>query len=104
MRRLAAIAMIAETVCGVRNAQAQLPAAFHKACPDAKTTERWCPPQALNEGWKLKYKSESPKNLADKYWRYEVWVHNEAAAVCMFLGGYAGTKINYCQELREVSE
>jgi hypothetical protein len=102
--RLAASAMLAGTVCCVGSAHAQLPGAFRKACPEAKTVERWCAPQAVSEGWKLKYKNESPPNEMDGYSRYEVWVRDQVAVLCMFVGTRGGTRINYCSELSEASQ
>ena len=66
--------------------------------------ERWCPSQLSKDGWKLRFKSESPKDLMDKFWKYEVWIRAQSAVVCALEVGYApGTPlVNECHELIEV--
>jgi hypothetical protein len=70
-------------------------------CPE-KTAARWCPPLLSKEGWKLRYKTESPQDLADAYWRYEIWMRGPAAVVCIFEGDRAGIRVDGCRTLHEV--
>jgi hypothetical protein len=83
---------------------AQESSAFHTgSCPESTGTN-WCAPLLSNEGWRLRYKSESPSDLMDLFWRYEIWVKEKAAVACIFEGGRGGTRINRCQTLSEVDQ
>jgi len=95
-------AMLAGTFGLAGGAYAQLSPAFRSACPEAQTLASWCPAQLSQQGWTLKYKSESPQDLMDAYWRYEVWTREGSAALCEFNGGRGGPKANRCIELSEV--
>jgi hypothetical protein len=66
--------------------------------------QRWCPAEASAQGWKLKYESKSPENLADAYWRVEVWTRERHVMLCEHLGGRGGTRMNSCRSLREVEQ
>jgi hypothetical protein len=70
-------------------------------CPE-KSAARWCPPVLSKEGWKLRYEAESPRDLMDIYWRYEIWIREPVAVVCIFEGGRAGIRVNGCRTLNEV--
>jgi hypothetical protein len=74
---------------------------YADGCPESLVT-RWCPPLLSKEGWKLRYKAESPRDLMDVYWLYEIWMRERAAVVCAFLGGRAGIRENGCKTLNEV--
>ena len=101
MRILALVAGLAAIVSTVSSAHAVLPNSFLSACAE-KSTIGWCPKGASREGWTLKYQAESPKDLADAYWRYEVWTREKLAVVCVLSGGRGGVRMNACQELSEV--
>jgi hypothetical protein len=102
MRQVALNAILASTFGLVGGAQAQISPSFYSACPERTTIARWCPSQLSKEGWKLKYQSESPRDLMDSYWRYEVWIREQVAAVCALIGGRGGIRVNDCTELNEV--
>jgi hypothetical protein len=102
MRQVALNAILAGTFGLVGDAHAQISPSFHSACPEPTTIARWCPPQLSKEGWKLKYKSESPRDLMDSSWLYEVWVREQVAVVCALVSGRGGIRINDCRELNEV--
>jgi hypothetical protein len=97
-------AVLAGTFGFVSGADAQVPPAFSssKSCPDRTTGGVWCPSQLSKEGWKLKYQSDSPRDLADAYWRYEVWAREPVTVVCALVGGRGGIRVNDCQVLNEV--
>jgi hypothetical protein len=83
-------------------AQAQLTTGFYSEnCPE-RTSARWCPSQLSQAGWTLKYNSSSPADLMDAYWRYEIWIRERAAVVCVLIGGRGGERVNTCQALSEV--
>jgi hypothetical protein len=99
---LNAIMLSAFGVAGA--AQAQLSPAFQR-CPGEMTKAfNWCPAQLSQEGWRLKYETESPRDLMDSYWRYEVWIRERLAVVCAMVGGRSGIRINGCKELKEAGE
>jgi hypothetical protein len=104
VKHVATSAMLAGAIFCAGSAQAQLPAAFTKACAERTTIANWCPTQVKSEGWKLKYETENPRDLADAYWRYEVWVRDQSAVLCVLVGGRSGILINHCEELSEVSQ
>ena len=76
---------------------------FDDACAE-KTEARWCAPKLRNGGWKLKYRTESPKDLEGVFWRIEVWVKGADALVCELKGGKGGLRSNGCYSLSEVSQ
>ncbi len=57
-----------------------------------------------NGGWKLTYRTESPKDLEGVFWRIEVWVKGADALVCELKGGKGGLRSNGCYSLSEVSQ
>lgn len=104
MRMLALTAVLAGTFGLLGSAQAQLSQSFHAACPGKPASARWCPDQLSKEGWTLKYRSESPQDLMDAYWLYEVWTREKLAVVCVQLGGRGRDRVNSCKELNEVHQ
>ena len=74
---------------------------FDEACPD-KAAHRWCLPTLKKGGWRLKYKTESPKELGQVSWLIEVWVRAKDALVCELRTGREGVKANGCYSLTEV--
>ena len=106
MRHFAAITVLAGAVCCVGSAQAELPVAFSSICPEAQTFAKWCAPQLQRDGWKLKYKNESPLGSEGGYWLSEVWIRDQYAVECV-LGSLGSTRmnvyVNRCQELSEVN-
>jgi hypothetical protein len=85
-------------------AYAQDTSAFHPdSCPE-ETATRWCPPLLSKEGWKLRYESESPRDLMDLYWKYQIWMREQAAVACILVGGRGGIRVNNCQTLNEVEQ
>jgi hypothetical protein len=80
-----------------------LSAFYPDSCPESTAT-RWCPPLLSKEGWKLRYEAESPRDLMDVYWKYEIWMREQAAVVCIFKGGRGGIRVNDCQTLNEVEQ
>jgi hypothetical protein len=99
-RALAFALMGAAFFAGI--AQADISEAFDSGtCPE-QTVARWCSSQLRKEGWALKYQAGSPQNLADAYWRYEVWMRERAAVLCLLVGGRGGVTANRCQALDEV--
>jgi hypothetical protein len=74
-----------------------------KECPDRTRVERWCALQLEQQGWMLKYRSESPSNLADAYWYHEIWVRGDSALMCRLDLARAMVRSNGCEVLREVS-
>ena len=103
MRTLAIGAMLVGA-SGFAGAQAQIPSSLYSGCPERKTIDNWCPAQLVKDGWKLKYETESPRDLADSYWRYQVWTRERLAVVCALVGGRGGIRINGCEELKEVDQ
>jgi hypothetical protein len=103
MKPLALNAILAGMFGFIGGAQAQISPSFHSACPESKTVANWCPAQLSQEGWKLKYETESPRDLMDSFWRYEVWIRERTAIVCALVGGRDGLRINGCNELSEVN-
>jgi hypothetical protein len=75
---------------------------FDDACVETSDA-RWCAPKLRAGGWLLKYKTESPKDLADVFWRIEVWVKGSDALVCELKGGRGGLRSNGCYSLTDVS-
>ena len=102
MRMQALTAILAGTFGLVGGAHAQLSQSFRAACPKASTVASWCPDQLSKEGWTLKYMTESPLEMMDLYWRYEVWTREKLAVVCALVGGRGGLRVNDCKELSEV--
>ncbi len=95
------ICLSAIGLAGTVNAQGMSP--FNTSdCVD-RTSAHWCPSQAGQQGWKLTYKSESPRDLMDKYWNYEIWMRADAAVLCMFEEGRGGIRVDRCFDLRGVS-
>jgi len=85
-------------------AQAQDLSAFYpNSCPE-RTATRWCPPLLSKDGWKLRYEAESPRDLMDVYWRYEIWLRERAAVACIFQGGRGGVRVNDCKTMNEVEQ
>lgn len=74
---------------------------FTDSCPE-KTPQRWCAPLLRQGGWALRYKTESPKDLADVAWLIEVWIKGSDALVCEFKTGRGGVRSNGCYSLTEV--
>jgi hypothetical protein len=68
---------------------------YAKDCPE-RTALRWCRPMLKEQGWQLKYAKESPRELMDKSYIYEVWVKDEVALVCLFEGGRGGIGRDDC--------
>jgi hypothetical protein len=87
----------------IGGAQAQISPSFYSACPERTTIASWCPAQLSKEGWKLVYETESPRDLMDASWRYEVWIREPLAVVCALVGGRGGIRVNNCRELSEVA-
>jgi hypothetical protein len=85
-------------------AHAQLSQSFHSACPGKRASASWCPDQISKEGWTLKYKTESPQDLMDVYYRYEVWIREKLAVVCVQRGVRGVDRVNSCTELSEVHQ
>jgi len=102
MRVAAFNVMLAGTFGLATGAQAQPSPSFHAACADEPTLASWCPAQLSREGWSLKYKTESPPDLMDAHWRYEVWIREQLAVVCALVDGRGGVRVNACTELSEV--
>jgi hypothetical protein len=104
MSRLVLAAFILVAFGFSAGAHAQESSAFSSEnCPES-TAAGWCPPLLSKEGWKLRYKTENPPNLMDVYWRYEIWMREQAAVVCIFEGGRAGIHVNGCRTLNEVEQ
>jgi hypothetical protein len=102
---VALTAILAGTFGLIGGAHAQLSQAFRAACDGSPTGARWCPGQISKEGWTLKYKAESPQDMADGYSRYEVWIREKLAVVCVQLVSERSgsrSRVNSCQELSEV--
>ena len=74
---------------------------FDEGCAE-KVQQRWCAPKLHDGGWRLKYKTESPKDLADVAWLIEVWVKGADALVCELKTGRGGVRSNGCYSLTEV--
>jgi hypothetical protein len=105
MRKLALTAILAGMFGLTGGAQAQLSQSFHSACPGKPASASWCPDQISKEGWTLKYKTESSQDLMDVYYRYEVWIREKLAVVCVELrSGRGGGRANACQELSEAHQ
>jgi hypothetical protein len=102
MKAAAFNAVLAGTFGLVGGAHAQVSPSFHSACPDGTTIASWCPAQLSKEGWKLKYETESPRDLMDAHWRYEIWVGEQSAVICALVDGRGGVRVNDCGELSEV--
>jgi hypothetical protein len=102
MRMVALIAMLTGPLGLIGSAHAHLTQSFRLACAGSRLSIVWCPDQISKEGWTLKYKTESPQDLMDAYWRYEVWTREKMAIVCVQSGGRGGMRINSCKELSEV--
>ena len=102
MRVPALTAILAATVGLAGGAHAQLSPSFLSACTEKAAS--WCPQRISREGWTLKYEAESPKDLMDAYWRYEVWTREKLAVVCVLAGGRGGIRMNGCKELSEVHQ
>ena len=58
---------------------------FDEDC-QPKVQKRWCEARLVNFGWMLKYRTESPKDLADAFWLVEVWIKGEDALVLSWVG------------------
>ena len=101
---LAATAILAGTFSLIGDAHAQLSQSFQSACPGSQSSARWCPGQISKEGWALKYKTESPQDLMDVYYRYEVWTREKLAVVCVQRSARGGGRVNSCTELNEVQQ
>jgi hypothetical protein len=72
-------------------------------CPE-QHLHRWCESKAYAQGWRLKYQSKSPDNIADASWDIEVWTRGHEVMLCEFrFSGRGGANINYCEPLREVA-
>jgi hypothetical protein len=104
MRVLALTATLAATLCVVDGAHAQLSQASRSPCPNSSTIDSWCPAQLSKEGWTLKYRTQSPKEMADASWRYEVWTREKLAVVCVMEAGRRHIRMNGCRELSEVHQ
>jgi hypothetical protein len=102
MRALALIVIFAGVVGAVVSADAQLSQSFRSACTEKRTVASWCAQGVSREGWTLKYRAESPGDLMDAYWLYEVWTREKLAVVCVLTGGRGSISMNACQELSEV--
>lgn len=70
-------------------------------CPE-RTSNLWCAPQLVKEGWTLKYRSQSSPQLMDVYWTHEIWIRERTALLCSHVGGRAGIRVNTCYTLDEV--
>jgi hypothetical protein len=104
MSRLVLGAFVLGAIGFSAGAHAQDLSAFYPdSCPESTDT-RWCPPLLSKEGWKLRYEAESPRDLMDVYWRYEIWLRERAAVACIFQGGRGGIRVNDCTTLKEVEQ
>jgi hypothetical protein len=104
VKQVALNAILVSTFGLIGGANAQMSPAFssYKSCPDRTMGGVWCPSQLSKEGWKLKYQSDNPRDLADLYWRYEVWAREQTVVLCALVGGRGGIRVNDCQVLNEV--
>lgn len=94
----AALAMLAVTAARADSSKDDW---FTDSCPE-KAQQRWCAPLLRQGGWALKYRTESPKDLADVAWLIEVWVKGADALVCELKTGRGGVRSNGCYSLTEV--
>ena len=102
MKVAALNAMLVGTFGMIDGAHAQLSPSFRAPCAERQTLASWCPVQLSQEGWSLKYETESPRDLMDSHWRYEVWTREQSAVVCALVDGRGGIRVNACTELSEV--
>jgi hypothetical protein len=72
-------------------------------CPE-QPGYRWCAPKASEAGWRLKYLSENPANIADAWWRIEVWVRGHEAMLCEYRRNRGTIRDNFCEPLQEAAE
>lgn len=98
-----AAAVVGISVAGIARAESSKDDWFDEACVE-KTEARWCAPKLRAGSWAVKYRTESPKDLADVFWRIEVWVKGSDALVCELKGGRGGLRSNGCYSLTEVSK
>jgi hypothetical protein len=95
----AIVLLSAVDLAGGAHAQSTFPSNA-SGCPE-RTVAVWCPSQAEQQGWNVKFKSETPHEMADAYWKFEVWVRERDTILCMLEGGRV--RINRCVPLQEVS-
>lgn len=100
---IAAAALLGFVVPGIARADSSKDDWFDEACAE-KTDARWCAPKLRAGGWALKYRTESPKDLENVFWRIEVWVKGPDALVCELKGGKGGLRSNGCYSLTEVAK
>ncbi len=79
-----------------------LPNAFDtQDCPEPSVF-RWCASQAKRSGWTVTHRDQSPADLMDVSWLYELWQRDRAVVLCMYSGGRGGDRVNLCRALDEV--
>jgi hypothetical protein len=99
-----ALGLSAVSISVAATAMAQEASPFNTDdCPE-RTGYRWCASKAAAAGWRLKYESKSPANLADASWNIEVWVRGHEAMLCESHNSRGGIPVNSCQGLRENAE
>lgn len=105
MRLAAVLGGLAVLLCAATTARAGSTKDdwFSDSCPD-KRVQRWCVPVLRQGGWALRYRTESPKDLADVSWVIEVWVKGADALVCELKTGRGGVRSNGCYSLTEVPQ
>ena len=103
MRRLASALSLAAVLAssGGASAGSSVDDWFSESCAE-KTVQRWCVSLLRQGSWTLKYRTESPKDLADVAWIIEVWIKGADALVCELKTGRGGVRSNGCYSLTEV--
>jgi hypothetical protein len=98
------VGVSAVTVAMTAAAMAQTVSPFNTDdCPE-RPGYRWCPSKASEAGWRLKYQSVSPANIADAWWDVEVWIRGHEAMLCEARSGRGRAPTSFCEPLEEVAE